>query len=188
MTLPAAVRALLADADAEERAIEAARDGAFDSFITSDYVAVWRALERLDPNGRTFLEWGSGLGVIALLARIRGFDAYGIELQPDLVRRARALAERHGLDARFADGTFFPADFEEDVRLHDEDLIHGAEGADGYEELGVALDEFDVVFGFPWPGEEELFLDLFRRGAGGHATLLLNLGRDGIRTVSRGPG
>ncbi|MFG0316468.1 MAG: hypothetical protein ACF8XB_04285 [Planctomycetota bacterium JB042] len=188
LNLPADVLSLLADADAEERAIEAARGGAFDAFITSDYEAVWRALATLEPEGRTFLEWGSGLGVVSLLAARRGFAAHGIELRGDLVRRARALADRHGLEAEYACGTFFPDGFEPDVALLDEDLVHGGEGADGYAELGVPLEEFDVVFGFPWPGEEELFLDLFRRAGGPHATLLLNLGRDGIRTVTPGPG
>src|SRR5690606_22478822 len=71
-SVPEDVRALLASADAEAREIEAARDGAFDSFIASDYVAVWRALGRLEARGRSFLEWGSGLGVVTLLAASRG--------------------------------------------------------------------------------------------------------------------
>ena len=182
---PAAVARLLRDADEEERRLERARGGAFDTFISSDYLAVWAALEAVPVDGRSFLEWGSGLGVIATMAALRGFDAYGIELQAPLVERARDLAARHGGAPTFAVGSFFPEDDEGDPALLDDDLIHGGEGADGYRALGVPLEEFDVIYGFPWPGEEELFLDLFRRRAGGHATLLLNLGRDGVRTVTR---
>jgi len=183
--LPDVVSRMFADADAEERALEAQRDGAFDIFISSDYPAVWSALTSLQSSGGLFLEWGSGLGVVAAMGAMLGLDAHGIELQPALVARARAFAKRQGVEVTFAVGTIFPDDLPIDPALFDEDLIHGGEGADGYVELGTPLEEFDVIYGFPWPGEEELFLELFRRGAGAHATLLLNLGRDGIRVVTR---
>lgn len=172
--------AFLADADALHRRLGDRAGTAWDPNIRSDPAAVDAALLALPVRDGLFLEWGSGLGVIAGLAALRGFDAHGIELRPELVHEARALVARHGIDATFARGTFVPSDYEDDPRVLDEDLLHEGSGPDGYEALGLDLDEFDVVFGFPWPGEEALFLDLFDRHARPGAALLLNLGRDGV--------
>ncbi len=181
---PPDVQALIADADATHERYEREREAGFDVFITSDPLAAWSALARLPEHRGLFLEWGSGMGLITLMAARLGFDAYGIELRRELVQVARALGRRHALDATFVEGSFFPGGFEEDPELLDVDLIHTADGADAYDALGIPLTEFDVIYAFPWPGEEELFLDLFRRGAGAHARLIMNRGRDGISVQS----
>ena len=40
------------------------------------------------------------------------------------------------------------------------------------ERLGLGPDEFDLVFAYPWPGEEEVVERLFERFAGDSALLL----------------
>ncbi|MCP4304261.1 MAG: hypothetical protein GY788_05135, partial [bacterium] len=42
-------------------------------------------------SGGNFCDWGSGIGVIAGLAALNGFDAYGVELDPSFVAEADAL-------------------------------------------------------------------------------------------------
>lgn len=174
------IHALLLDVEREELAREQSRGGRHDLFISSDYTAVWKYLAAIPYQRSLFLEWGSGMGAITMMAALLGFRSYGIEIQEDLNTVATSLANRHNIDATFVTGSFLPDEFGENPELVDENLPHGYEGADGYVEMGVALEDFDVIYGFPYPGEEELFLSLFRRRAGSHALLLMNHGRDGI--------
>ena len=66
-------------------------------------------------------------------------------------------------------GSFLPAGYR--WRSPDGDSRTGTlgDGPSGYAALGRALDEFDVVFGYPWDGEAPLMRDLIgrygRRGA-----------------------
>jgi hypothetical protein len=131
------------------------------------------------PNLR-FLEWGSATGVITIIAGLLGFDAYGIELDRDLVATARDLARRFDSHARFAAGSFLPTGYEWRPRDGDGRTGTLGTGASGYRELGHSLDEFDVIFGYPWDGEAELMLDLMQRYGRADATLLLNHANGGV--------
>ena len=44
------------------------------------------------PPTRVFCEWGSGFGTATCLAALLGYEAYGLEIDAELVRRSRALA------------------------------------------------------------------------------------------------
>jgi threonine dehydrogenase-like Zn-dependent dehydrogenase len=55
---------------------------------------------------------------------------------------------------------------------------------DGLEAV-AALDEFDVVFGYPWHGEEAMMLDMMRVHGRRDATLLVHSG-NGVTTYRRG--
>ena len=105
-TAPDALRArlkrLARDADRIHGAHADLEGGAWRSFIPSDHSSVFRALRSVPRGDGHFLEWGSGIGTITLMASLLGFRASGIEIEPELVRIARALAERHGLAATFA--------------------------------------------------------------------------------------
>ena len=59
------------------------------------------------------------------------------------------------------------------------------EGPSGYLQLGLALDDFDVVFGYPWGGEERVMLDVMQRFGRRDALLLLHDANAGI-TAYRG--
>jgi len=48
------------------------------------------------------------------------------------------------------------------------------QGLSGYVKLGRPLDEFDVVYGYPWSGEEALMHDLMKRYGSPDACLLLH--------------
>jgi hypothetical protein len=152
-------------------------------FIASDYQRVREALLALREPGLRFLEWGSANGVITIMADLIGFEACGIELDADLVATARALAVRFGSRARFAAGSFVPAGYRPRLRNGEGRLGTIGDGPSAYGELGLALDDFDLVYAYPWKGEERAFRDLFEQYGGRKARLLLN-GDDGV-TIHR---
>ncbi len=156
------------------------REHHFHAFVAADYDVVRNALILYRGPGLRFLEWGAATGVITITADLLGFDAYGIELDADLVATARHLATRFDSRARFVAGSFLPSGYE--WRSSDGDNRIGTLGVgpSAYRELGYALDDFDVVFGYPWDGEQELMIDLMNRYGRPDAILLLNHVTDGV--------
>jgi hypothetical protein len=152
-------------------------------FIPADYARVLQALIALRAPGLKFLEWGSATGVVSIMADMLGFDAYGIELDSGLVATARRLAARYDSRARFAVGSFVPADYRWKPKTGDARFGTIGYGASAYAELGHGLDDFDLVYAYPWTGEEPMMLDLMRCYGGSSARLLLN-GDDGVRVYS----
>jgi len=156
-------------------------------FVAADYGAVMRALTLLRAPGRRFLEWGSGSGVITIMADLLGFEAYGIELDPELVGVARELAGRHESQARFAAGSFLPEGY---VWIpNDGDARPGTigEGLPAYSAIGHSLEDFQIVFGYPWTGEGLLMRDVMRRHGAPDAQLILYGADAGVQVVSNGP-
>lgn len=145
----------------------------FHPFVPADYEVVRNLLSGLRAPGRRFLEWGSATGIITIMADMMGFEAYGIEIDAGLVATAREVANRHRSAARFVAGSFLPAGYQ--FRTRDGDPRTGtiADGPSGYLELGLALEDFDVVFGYPWGGEEAVMLDLMQRYGRSDALLIL---------------
>ena len=171
-----------------ERFDREVRETTFHPFVAADYGVVRAALLRLRAPGLRFLEWGSATGVITIMADLMGFDACGIELDAALVATARALATRHGSGARFVAGSFLPTGYR--WRRRDGDSRTGTigEGPSGYLQLGRALDEFDVVFGYPWSGEDGLMQDLMQRYGRPDALLLLHDTNAGVTAYRGGRG
>jgi hypothetical protein len=154
-------------------------------FVAADYDNVRIALESLYAPGRRFLEWGSATGVITIVADLMGFDACGIELDSSLVGVARDFAARAGSGARFAAGSFIPMGWEWRPRSADGRTATIGEGPSGYLELGRPLSDFDIVYAFPWSGEEAMMLDLFRAHGNEDARLLLH-STHGMQLYRRG--
>ena len=124
--------------------------------------------------GRRFIEWGSGIGVVTCLAACVGFDAVGIEIEPKLVDIAEAARRRHmASTSNSPAAASCPHGVEPRVDWADDVAWLSTTGPDGYEELELEPDDFDVVFAYPWPGEEQVIFDLFadtrgRRRAAAH--------------------
>ncbi len=149
------------------------RRNSFHPFVPADYNEVEKLIAPVAREGLRFLEWGSGSGVITMMADLLGCDAWGIELDPRLVEVARALARKHDSDAQFVAASFLPAGYQ----YVDPDGGHRTgtlgDGPSGYIEMGRALDDFDVVFGYPWHGEEPVMRDVFRKYGNPDATLII---------------
>lgn len=161
----------------------------FHPFVPGDYDRVLAKLLELRAPGLRFLEWGSGTGVITIIADLIGYEAYGIELDPGLVLIARDLAEAYGSRARFAAGSFLPEGYEYRPRHGDARIGTIGRGPSGYLALGHPLDDFDLVYGYPWTGEEPIMRDLMRRHGAARARLLIHGPTDEIKQFgARDPG
>ncbi|MDA1194477.1 MAG: hypothetical protein O2894_04770 [Planctomycetota bacterium] len=184
--IPVAVEALIRDCEECCQAFHArTADSPVVGFVQSDLHRAYRALawiRRADVlTGRVFLEWGSGVGGVALLAAGLGYESSGIEVESSLVDDARALATRHDLLAEFACGSFLPAGADVSPQDFEEFAWLDTSTAPAYEELGLDLDEADLIFAYPWPGEEYVVFDLFEAYAPRGAMLLTNHGLEGLR-------
>jgi len=178
--LPEDVAKFLREADHRGRGFISSIPCIFRGFVPSDYVSVYHALRALAEAdvacGNAFCEWGSGLGVVASLAALVGFDAYGIEIDRDLFDASLELAEDFGIPVEFMNGSFISqgADDLVDRAFADYDggLSLDPHADHAYDELGMEVRDFDVVFAFPWPNDEELTAELFERFAARGALLL----------------
>lgn len=162
------------------------RDHEFHPFVAADYDAVRAALTAVRSPGARFLEWGSATGVITVMADLLGFRACGIELDAALVRTARTLATRFDSGARFVAGSFLPTGYRWRSPVANAISSTTGDGESGYLLLGEALEDFDVIFGYPWGGEAPMMLDLMRQFGGADALLLLNDTTTGVHAYRRG--
>jgi hypothetical protein len=161
------------------------RDQNFHPFVPGDYGGILQSLLEMRAPGRRFLEWGSATGVVVIMADLLGFDAFGIELDSGLVSIARQLADRYESRARFVAGSFLPAGYRWRPPTGDGRLGTIGQGVSAYAELGYGLDDFDVVYAYPWNGEEAMMLDLMQSYGNSKAYLLLH-GDHGVNVYSGG--
>lgn len=155
-------RSLLTGADSSE-------------FVGSELPTVDRVLSRIRAEGLArgpvFCEWGSGLGGVCGVAALNGFTPIGIEIRRSLVDAARELSENLDLPMVFAQGTYLLPGDEDSVGqspLHT-DLTFNTRA---WDELDLAPADCDVIFAYPWPGEEAIVDKLFLRRAHSDALLL----------------
>lgn len=169
-----------------ERFESEVRDHEFHPFVATDYSIVRRALQHYCVPGQRFLEWGSASGVIAIMADMLGFEAYGIELDASLVKTARELATRFNSNAKFVAGSFLPTGYRWQTSDGDERTGTLGTGPSGYLQLEHPLDSFDVVFGYPWGGEAPMMHDLMKQYGRRDALLLINDTNAGVRAFRGG--
>jgi hypothetical protein len=184
--LPPRVAEFLREAD--QRIDRFRFDRVIPGFVPSDFVGVYGVLAalvrgRVAP-GRAFCEWGSGFGVVTCLASMLGYDARGIEIETELVECARKLADDFTVPVQFAEGSFILDDEDE---LPEADSISWTrfDGSNAYEELGLDPEDFDVIFAYPWPGEERRLRALFENHAANGAVLVSYHGQEGIRVARK---
>jgi hypothetical protein len=168
------------------------REKSFHPFVAADYNVVLETLVNLRESPRTapqrtsaptFIELGSGHGVITIMADMLGFDAAGIELDGSLVATARDLAKRHQSNARFAVGSFLPSGYKWKSESGDNRMGTLGSGPSAYLELGRALDDFEIVYAYPWEGEAPIIRDLARRYANPRARLILMDAVEGVDVI-----
>jgi len=179
--LPTDVAEFLEEADARLNHLVTETSNRPSGFVSSNATTVYQALRSIDQQnlstGTTFCEWGSGLGVAAALATMLGFKSYGIEIEEPLVEAAQQLASDFDLPAQFVQGSFIPAGAEayaeQSYADNSSEFLWVVTDADAaYEELGLEINDFDLVFAYPWPGDDSLLAELFDRYAAQEALLL----------------
>ena len=184
--LPSPVEALIEDCEERYKEFQQRMmDEAIIAFVQSDLPTAYRTLAWiLDKNllpGRSFLEWGSGVGAVAMLGAHLGYDAAGIEVEATLVSDAEELAAKHEVEATFVWGSFIPDGAGVDPQDLDEFAWLDTSTPAAYDELELDIDDFDLVFGYPWPGEYDVMFNLFDQYAARGACLLTNHGLEGLR-------
>lgn len=158
-------------------------------YVASEPAQVYAVLKHVRAEwlavGDHFVEWGSGFGVATNMASLLGFEATGIELEDGLVAIAEALAETHQTGAEFIATSYIPEGFIEYEHIGGTDIVpddsfgHQAEPPH-YDGMDIPLNEVDVFFVYPWPGEQEMMLKLFEAVAGEDAILIAYLGDEEI--------
>jgi hypothetical protein len=129
------------------------------------------------------LEWGSGLGIVTIMASRMGFEAYGIEAEPRLVTHAENLARTYGPDAQFAQGSFIPDDFAWNPADGDDVYRTVIDASSAYDQLDMELKDFDLVYAYPWPDEHTLYHNIMRNFGRKGAMLLTYDAREGMELV-----
>ena len=154
-------------------------------YVASEPAQVYAALKHVRDEGlalgERFIEWGSGFGVATSLAAQLGFEATGIELEDGLVEIAESLAEKHQTGAEFIATTYIPEGYISYDHVGGSDIVpddsfgHEVEPP-RYDGMDIGLDEIDVFFVYPWPGEQEMMLKLFQSVASEDAILIAYYG------------
>ena len=154
-------------------------------YVASEPAQVYAALKHVRDEGlalgERFIEWGSGFGVATSLAAQLGFEATGIELEDGLVKIAEKLAEKHQTGAEFIATTYIPEGYISYDHVGGSDIV--PDDSFGYQTelprydgMDIGLDEIDVFFVYPWPGEQEMMLKLFESVANEDAILIAYYG------------
>ena len=151
-----------------------------EQYVPSDIALVHRAVlhvaERPDRIGNRFLEWGCGFGIQTHLAEHEGWDAVGIEAVAALVQAGRGFVDGHWIGdhvpgGEIVVGNFLPTQMDNNLRPRRGSSIdarypslgHAADPA--YEALGLDIDDFALVYSYPWPGEHDFHAEVFDRYA-----------------------
>lgn len=152
-------------------------------FVACNHRVIAQALQHIQDQGlaagNLLLEWGSGYGGVASIASMLGFESYGIEINREVLRLSERLAGDFELNVEFIEGSFIPEGSDDLVDQafldNDGDLTLECYAEDAYGDLGLSIDDFDVIFVFPWPNEAKLLGDIFDRfGASGSLLLTYN--------------
>ena len=145
-------------------------------FVPSVPERVFAVLEEVTtrnlPPNRVFCEWGSGFGTATCLASLLGYEAYGLEIEEELVRLSRAIARRLGMPVEILCTSLFPEGYEaysgvdglelvtpesrSDRNANDEDR-----GLLRYDGMEIAIADIGLFFASPWPEEQALMQQLF---------------------------
>ncbi|EMI21593.1 hypothetical protein RMSM_01480 [Rhodopirellula maiorica SM1] len=184
-TPPAEIQLWISDA---RQRIEAFQDRwdqpQIEQFVAADYELVYQslgwALESQMLIGKRFLEWGCGFAVVSALAGTLDLDVIGIEAEPELLSQGRRLVDEWKADVELIHGNFLPEGSES---LADDPTLPslGHNVPCGYAVLGLELDDFAIVYSYPWPGEDDFHERVFDRYASSGALLMQFCGPNDVR-------
>ena len=185
--LPRSMQTFLQEADVRIEQFIADRRVRISGFVPSDFVTVYHALNSVVDadvaTGSMFCEWGSGFGIVAMMAAHFDFESYGIEIEGSLVEAAREMSDEFELPVEFIQGSFVPEGAESLLEgANQSDVMWlSTESDEAYAEMGLTVRDFDLIYAFPWPGEEDMITNLFEQYASPGALLLTYGHLDGVR-------
>ncbi len=173
--MPAEVARLVRESDRQwERFFANEGTRRLPRFVPSEAELVFAALDYVTrhnlPPGRVFCEWGSGFGTGTCLAALLGYEAYGIEIQPELVEISREMARDLDIPVEILCTSYIPEGFESYDGVGGEELVQSRTfGYPGdiveierqYDGMPYHIAEVDLFFAYPWPEEQELIQQLF---------------------------
>ncbi|KAA1261686.1 hypothetical protein LF1_42410 [Rubripirellula obstinata] len=178
----------------DEHRIEAFQDQwdrpQIEQFVAADFCHVYQSLDWILETqltiGKRFLEWGCGFAVVTALASSLQLDAIGIEAESELIRHGRETLRHWDRGGELIEGNFLPAGSES---LADDPWLPsvGHAAAPAYEKLGLDLDDFAIVYSYPWPGEDDFHEAVFEASAVPGALLLMFCGPNDLRLYRRRP-
>lgn len=198
--IPNDVATMLAEADRRcDDFFDAGLGRRFPRYLPSDPAIVYAAMVSLKEaghvRGNVFCEWGCGFGVATCMASLIGYEAYGIEIEPGLADLANQLAVDHKIPVEILCISYLPEGYEECEGIGGKDLLPPEATTSRGEFIdttpsydGLDPDEVDLFFVYPWPGQEELMLDLFKAVSSEDAILLIYHGEREIAAYRRGVG
>jgi hypothetical protein len=156
-------------------------------FVPSVPERVFAVLEEVTrrqlPPTRVFCEWGSGFGTATCLAALLGYEAYGLEIDAELVRLSRAMARRLGIRVTMLCTSLFPAGYAASAGGDGAALVTPAsvrnhpDAAEArkplhYDGMASAIADIGLFFAYPWPEERALMQELFAAVARAGAILV----------------
>lgn len=185
IAIPAAIRERITHAQSRIEAFQDRWDRPqIEQFVAADYELVFQTLswtlESQPTTGHRFLEWGCGFAVVSSFAAALGLDVIGMEAEQDLLVEGRKTVLEWGAPVELIHGNFLPSGSEllaEDTSLPS--LGHAV--GDGYQQAGLDLDDFAIVYSYPWPGEDDFHESVFDRFAERGALLMLFCGPNDVR-------
>ena len=183
--IPARIHAWIGEARQEIESFEDRWDRPLiEQFVAADYHLVYQALCWTQKNtpmiGNRFLEWGCGFAAVSAFASTLGMDAIGIEAEPDLLRQAESILKRWNVDVQLVTGNFLPSGSES---LADDPTLPslGHSAHSGYEAMQMDLDDFALVYDYPWPGEDDFHEAVFEQYAASGALMMQFCGPNDVR-------
>jgi hypothetical protein len=149
-------------------------------FVPSDYKTIYQCLRVVHDTqlltGSRFCEWGSGVGVVASLAAMIGFESFGIEYDTNLCRVAEGIRDDFEVQVEVVNGSFIPEGVEDLINdafaTYNGELALHTDPDLAYQEMGYAINDFDLIFAYPWPNDAQLTYEIFDRCAAQGALLL----------------
>ena len=143
-------------------------------FVPSVPEIVFAVLEEVTkrnlPPNRVFCEWGSGFGTATCMAALLGYEAYGLEIEEELVRLSRAIARRLGIPVEVICTSMFPKGYDWCSGVGRAELVRPESFGDyddedkrplRYDGMEIDVAEIGLFFAYPWPEERELIQELF---------------------------
>lgn len=83
----------------------------YDSFLTRKSLLPKGLLELVkSTKARKIVEFGAGTGTVAIGLSLEGYDVTGVDFSPEMLKKARQKAKKHGADTRFINGNIVKAD------------------------------------------------------------------------------